>query len=231
VAYLAALVVCLGMVAVSVAAHRHPVFFYNEYKEDGSRLCGIMTLASAFFMMAGGFLLSVSARQVSRLATVRDHAYRWHAAGLGLIYLGFDDLIQIHEWITTRLRLKLHFPGFLGLDPDIYVYLAYGVAAVGLALVLLPELVRYRSPLFPLAAVFVFMAGSQVVDVFFPWDKLSQGAQWVLGPLEEILKCLGAWSATLCGLLFLEELIELRAAQPAMTAAAPSITPETTTGT
>jgi uncharacterized membrane protein len=215
-ALLAGVAVCLAMVALAVATGRHPVFFYNEYKEDGNRICGAMTLASSFAMLMGGFLVIMAARQIARWSP-GDRAVRWHVTGLGIFYLGLDDLIQFHEWITARFRVKLGLTDFLGLDADLYVYALYGAVGLVLLVRILPDLVAFRAPAFPLAAFVVLMAVSQGIDVVFPWHELSDGQQRVLGPLEEITKALGAWSALLLGVLFLEETVELRtrAAPPA----------------
>lgn len=199
------------------------LFFFVDLDQIERLGQGAVTLASSLCLGVTGLCFGLVARQEKFAAAHARSASRpsghsnlaslasrlgWIAAGVGLIYLGFDEALAIHEAMTQKIA-AVGVPKLFGVDQDVYIFLGYAAAALGIGSCLGPSLWHYRSALFPLAAMFGFFAASEILD-FIPWDSLSTAQQAGLGPAEEILKTLGSVSALLYGILLLEAAIEAR---------------------
>lgn len=206
-----ALAVCLFFVCLALYLGRESTYFYNEFEKQG-RYSGFMTVIDTLLLFGSGLLMIVISRHYRLRALDKRSATAWVLAGLGFMWLALDELAMLHEDITWRLNVLGVQPLFGILPRDIYVFGAYGVAALIIGVRLIPSLKIHKDCLFFLVATFVLYFGSEVVDAL-PWEKLSPGQQSVLGPLEEILKTLGSWMAFLYGWLVHQDMLLLQKRQ------------------
>ena len=186
------------------------LYFYGDLDMSAGRFgAGAMTVFSGMCLFVSGALFITRSRMeyLSRSAETpsNNNYWWWSMAGAGLIYLGFDEIIMIHEYLTWKLA-QFGVPKLFGIDQDLYIFAVYGLAALVIGIKLIPSIIRDRGAIFPLAAMVVFFAASEVVDMI-PWDSLSDIQRTILGPTEEILKTMGSWSAVLYAELALEEIM------------------------
>lgn len=185
------------------------LYFYSDINADGRFGTGAMTVVSGMCLFVGGALLISSARiqHLRRAGALAAGGHRWWLliAGAGLVFLGFDEILMIHEYLTLKMA-QFGVPKLFGIDQDIYIFAVYGIVAFAVLFNMLPSIYEHRGAVFPLAASIVFFALTQVVDVI-PWDGLSGSQKTILGPAEEIFKTMGAWSAALYAELFLESVV------------------------
>ncbi len=91
----------------------------------------------------------------------------WILSAVGLVWLGLDDLLQIHEGVGDLAQgLGVSVPVFNNLDDLILV--GYGILGLALAAIFLGELMRSRAVLSLLAPGLGFLVISQGVDFFAP---------------------------------------------------------------
>lgn len=198
ISWLAAVAVCVLMARLGEG-----LYFYTDFRENGRRFGGLMTLASGFCLVACGWSLMVPARRALRTPGHGREAAGWLLAAVGSIVLAFDEVAQLHESAAHWLA-RHHVPGPFGLDQDLYVFGAYAAGLV-LVLVLLWPFRRPLEPaLLPLLVAITCFAMSEVVDEI-PWDAMSHATQQWVGALEEIYKVLGSWTIAMCGLLTADE--------------------------
>lgn len=185
------------------------LYFYSDVGTSGRFGSGAMTVVSGMCFFIGGALLVSCARLLylhRGAAAEKGNAHRWFAlAGLGIIYLGFDDIVMVHEYLTIKMT-QIGVPKLFGIDQDVYIFAAYGIVALVAMIKLLPSVFHYRLAFFPLAAMVAFFVLSEAVD-FIPWDSLNDIQRMILGPTEEILKTMGSWSAVLYAELLLENIV------------------------
>ena len=197
--WLGGIAVCAGM-----AWYGHGILFFTDFREDGRRFAGIMSLASGFCLLAAGMLLFVPARRAHRTPGHGREMLGWLLGGFGGIVLAFDEVAQLHE-PAAHLLARLGVPQPFGvLDHDLYIFAAYAAGLVLVHVLLWP----YRHPLEPvmlpmLVAILCF-AMSEVVDQI-PWNSMDHSMQLWVGTLEEAYKVLGAWTLAMCSLLTADE--------------------------
>lgn len=142
--------------------------------------------AGAFTACSGGFLLWAG---WTWIAVGRDRADRWAMGlGIGLAYLGLDDVLQVHEGLT-RLLVALGVPRPLGLDQDVLVFAAYAMALAPCLLAVLPRVRAHRTGLRLFLLALGLAAASQALDLA-PWDRLSTVQRQWFGACEETTKTL-----------------------------------------
>jgi hypothetical protein len=205
---------CFGVALLAELSGLGGLYPYLDYPDCARRndlLCGVMTLASGVGLLMAGLLFTLIGRQLARRGELTSTVVGWPVAGLGLSYLGADEILMLHERLTRWLAAQGWPKLFGAVDQDVYIFAAYGLLAVTLGARLLRTVADHHRTLFPLAAMCAFFLLSQAMD-FVPWMALTPAQQRVLGPLEEITKTLGSWSAVLYGVLLLEEVVEARAA-------------------
>lgn len=202
----------IALVILAVVGHfkfGSTLYFYSDVGANGRFGAGAMTVVSGMCLFVSGALLISGARMQylnkSAIPAAHNGPWWWLIAGAGIIYLGFDEILMIHEYLTLKMD-QIGIPKLFGMDQDFYIFAVYGLLAFVVFLKLMPSLARYRQAAFPLAAMLAFFALSQVVDVI-PWDGLSGGQKSILGPTEEILKTMGSWSAVLYAELLLENVM------------------------
>lgn len=184
------------------------LYFYSDIGVNEGFGSGAMTVVSGMCLFVSGSFLMVGARikYLAQTKVADKHGFWWWLiTGAGLVYLGFDEILMIHEYLTQKM-VDLAVPKILGIDQDIYIFALYGLAALALLYKMMPSLIRYREAVFPLVTMLLFFAASEVVDMI-PWDELTVEQQMILGPIEEILKTMGSWSAVLYTELLLENVM------------------------
>jgi hypothetical protein len=209
--YLSVLLVLLLLSYTSWLKFGEPLYFYGDIAGgDGEQRfgAGAATVGgSMFLVVAGVFFLFVTRlfflMQAKPLIT--QSRWWWFVAGVGAIFLGLDEILMIHEYLTWKMQ-DIGVPKPLGIDQDIFVFAAYGIVAVILAIKLWPSIYHYKRVIFPLVATFIFMAATEVVDMI-PWESLSLDQKMILGSFEEILKTMGEWSLFLYAGMLVEEII------------------------
>jgi hypothetical protein len=193
----------VGLVVVLVAAvlglviKGDSTFLFEDY--EGGKISGVMSVISSFLLATAGIGLLGTARLDRRLPRATS---TWLAAGVFIIYLAFDELMQIHERITIVLD-ELALPKLGDVDRDIYIWAVYLAAAVSIGVVLVPAVRELVSPLLALAGAVVFLALSEVFDIV-PWEDLDQFAKNLIGPSEEGTKTIGTALLACCVLLVIE---------------------------
>jgi len=108
--------------------------------------------------------------------------------GIGLAYLGLDDVLQVHEGLTRQL-VALGVPRPLGLDQDVLVFAAYAMALAPCLLAVLPRVRAHRTGLRLFLLALGLAAASQALDLA-PWDRLSTVQRQWFGACEETTKTL-----------------------------------------
>ena len=176
------------------------IYYYLDFRWSGKPLSGLMSLASGFCLVACGWGLLVGARRAMRRPGGGGEAAAWLIAGLGSIWLAFDEVAQIHESLAMLMeQTKLPRP-FGVLDYDLYIFGAYAVALVVVLWMLWPARRALEPVMLPLSVAIVCFAISEMMDQV-PWDQLTrEGQKWV-GSIEEVSKTLGCWTLAMCGLL------------------------------
>ncbi len=199
-----------ALLAIDIAAFVLPLLL-GWGVEHWSKEKGLVTLASVLNLFAIGWVcLSIYRlrhgghwpRFASFSARRADPAFIWCLMGIGFIFLGFDDAIQIHEKIDGAVHALLGIKSNNYTDRlDDILIAAYG--GIGLLL-----MVRYRAELLPywrylkwLSPGFALMLLMVLTDLatnrddFLPWLVGPQAApDWktVLGEIEEITKVAGS---------------------------------------
>lgn len=185
------------------------LYFYSDIGVIIGFGAGAMTVVSGMCFFISGALLVSCARLLyihRSAALAASGVYRWFLiAGMGIVYLGFDDIVMVHEYLTKKMA-QFGVPKLFGIDQDIYIFAVYTIIALVVLIKLIPSIFHYRLALFPLAAMIVFFGLSEAVD-FVPWDSLNYIQRMILGPTEEILKTMGSWSAVLYAELLLENIV------------------------
>lgn len=205
------MIIGLGILPpISQIKYGNTLFFFADISTGNGRIgAGAITVfGSMFLVVAGAYFLMVS-RMLSLIQAppiiISKSRWWWLIAGMGIIFVGLDEILMIHEYLTWKMQ-DMGIPKPMGIDQDIFVFAAYGVAALIIGIKLLPFIRHYGKAIFPLVAMLVFMGASQVID-FIPWDSLTYPQQMVLGPTEEILKTMGEWSLLLYAGLLNEEVV------------------------
>lgn len=169
----------------------HPGYLFVEFRTEG-QYAGVMTAASAFFLGAGAAALLVVAALMRAAAETRRLALPWAVAGAGLLLLGADDLLMLHEIAGYRLD-RMGVPRILGVSYDQYAVVAYGAVTLLVLGRLLESLRVHWRAVFPLAVALVMFLLAGLVDLAVPVERLGPRWQAVLGPLDQIAKSVGAF--------------------------------------
>jgi hypothetical protein len=208
-AYLAAVIVLLLLPFLSLAKFGDTLYFFVDVTMGERRFAaGTATVAGAMFLInAGIFFLFVTRLflMMQKKPSIAQNGWWWFLTGLGIIFMGLDEILTIHEYLTLKMR-DIGVPKIFGIDQDIFIFATYGIVAVALAVKLWPSVYHYRRVIFPLVATFVFMVATEVIDMI-PWESLSSVQKMILGPFEEILKTMGEWSLFLYAGMLVEEII------------------------
>lgn len=208
---LAGVLVALAILTVvGWAKFDSSLYFYGDLNiVDGRFGAGAMTVFSGMCLFISGALFITGARMQYLSRSVNQSSdgnyWWWLIAGAGLVYLGFDEIVMIHEYLTMKLA-QFGVPKPFGIDQDLYIFAGYAFVACVVGIKLIPSIIRHRNAVFPLAALIVFFAASEVIDMI-PWDSLSGFQKSIFGPAEEILKTMGSWSAVLYAELLLEDVM------------------------
>lgn len=185
------------------------LYFYSDIGGNGRFGAGAMTVVSGMCLFVSGAWLISGARFLYIHRNTMPEASNRHwwflIAGTGAIYLGLDEILMVHEYLTLKMD-QIGVPKLFGIDQDLYIFAVYGIVAFVVLLKLFPSIYRYRNAIFPLVATIAFFALSEVVDMI-PWDALTGNQKSILGPTEEILKTMGTWSAALYAELLLESIV------------------------
>ncbi|HET9947841.1 MAG TPA: hypothetical protein VFQ22_02830 [Longimicrobiales bacterium] len=187
-----AVAVCALAAWVGMRIGGHPSYLYGEFREHGF-YGGLMTAASAFFLGAAAMALLAVAAILRREPCTRRQAPAWILAAAGLVLLGADDLLLIHEIASYRLD-RLGVPRPFGIPFDRLAILLYGVGALLLLGTLLDTLRAHWKPLFPLAAALALLAASELLDAVLVGDATKGVGMW-LAPLDRIVKTIGSFMA------------------------------------
>ena len=170
----------------------------------------VTVIGSMFLVVAGAFFLLVNRLitffQPSPLVIVKNRWW-WLLAGAGVIFMGLDEVIMIHEYLTRKMQ-DIGIPKPFGIDQDIYIFAVYGIATLVVGYKLAPSIYNYRRAVFPLVAMVVFFGTSEVID-FIPWHSLTPVQEMIFDPIEEIIKTMGEWSILIYAGLLIEEVIRL----------------------
>ncbi|NNE24294.1 MAG: hypothetical protein HKN11_16970 [Rhizobiales bacterium] len=129
----------------------------EQFAEGGT----ITALSSIYLAMAGaasliGFYLLLDKPGIGK--------FFWLIAGLGLVFLSLDELVQIHERIDMIVSsTKIGKPEILRNWNDLVVML-YGAGGLIVGLLFLPELLRFPKVLETYATGFAFYVVHTVID-------------------------------------------------------------------
>lgn len=210
----------LGLALATIAGYIQydlTLYYFMDVLDGGGRFgAGLVTAFSTMCFVLTGALFILTARAL--LASDQESrqpsaAWWWIVAGIGLIYLGMDELMKIHEELTVQMQ-KNGVPKLFGaIEQDFYIVVIYAIVTLWLGTKLAPAIWQYRRSIFPLIMMLAFFVLSQAVD-FIPWDAMTGRQKAVFGPLEEIFKTVGTWSAVLYGVLLLEEVTAQRFTKP-----------------
>jgi hypothetical protein len=194
----------IGITACTLAVRAAGLYYFFDFRPRGmGPWAGSFTVLSAFCLAGAGLCLLLVARRSWRVRQSGVRTFAWTLGGIGGVYLGLDDLLQIHEAIARRLAAN-GVPRVFGLgDQDVYVFFFYGVVALFVARFVGRDLLRWNDTWLPgLLAVGLAMI-SLLVDLA-PWEQLTRGQQAIWGPVEEVAKTLGAMNLALMGMLLVE---------------------------
>jgi|SRR5689334_13370300 len=196
-AWIAGLAVCVYMAWAGGG-----MYFYMDFRENGRRWAGLMSLASGFCLMSFAWSLLVVARRTASREGWGSTARAWLMGSLGGTWLAFDEVAQLHESLV-RVMERRHVPLFLGfIDRDAYLFAAYAVAAGLIVWLLRAPLARRRDLALPVLMSIFFFAASELIDEFPIGPLASHNMANAIGAAEEILKTMGSWTLALLGLLF-----------------------------
>lgn len=194
----------IGIATCAVAVRAAGLYYFLDFRPKGmGPWAGSFSVLSAFMLAGCGLCLLLLARRSFRLRQSPVRTIAWTLGGVGGVYLGLDDLLQIHEMIARKLAAG-GVPRVFGLgDQDLYVFFFYGVVALFVARFSGRDLLRWNDTWLPgLLAVACAMV-SLLVDLA-PWEQLTPGQQALWGPIEEVAKTLGTLNFTLMGVLLVE---------------------------
>jgi hypothetical protein len=138
----------------------------HHFEEGGAvaALSALLLSASAAFALAAFYV---------RMRAGDLPALFWLAATLGLGFLAVDELVQIHEYVGDFLEDKYGDSGPFRNWNDILV-IFYGIAAAGLGLFFLPEVLRHARLLeFLLVAGPLFVVHTAIDSVAVDPTPLS----------------------------------------------------------
>lgn len=194
----------IGITACALAVRAAGLYYFLDFRPPGmGPWAGSFSVLSAFCLAGAGLCLLMVARRSHRIGRSPVRTIAWTLGGIGGVYLGLDDLLQIHERIAHQLAMH-GVPKVLGLgDQDVYVFFCYGVVALFVARFVGRDLLRWNDTWLPgLLAVGLAML-SLLVDLA-PWEQLTRSQQGWWGPIEEVAKTLGAMNLALMGMLLVE---------------------------
>jgi hypothetical protein len=194
----------IGIAACALAVRAAGLYYFFDFRPRGmGPWAGSFTVLSSFCLAGAGLCLLLVARRSWRVRQSPVRTVAWTLGGIGGVYLGLDDLLQIHEAIARRLAAN-GVPRVFGLgDQDVYVFFFYGVAALFVARFVGRDLLRWDDTWLPgLLAAGLAMV-SLLVDLA-PWERLTHGQQAIWGPVEEVAKTIGAMNLALMGMLLVE---------------------------
>jgi hypothetical protein len=151
------------------AEARH-TWLFDEY--------GPMTSAKAIASMLAG-LLGVAIWQAMAPGTGKwtDGRYFWLLAGLGLIFMGFDDYFQVHETLGRESWERWQFDPPLFNHTDDMIVAVYGVAGLALVAVYWREIVFGGLSGVLLAGALAAAAVMTVVDATAEHGTLAAGVE------------------------------------------------------
>jgi hypothetical protein len=181
--------VCVLMGAMGAATNADPGYAFTEFREEGFH-SGIMTAVSAFLLGAGATALFAVAAIFRRRPDTRELFMPWAVAATGLLILGADDLLMLHEVLGYKV-MTMGWPRPLGLPYDSLAFVAYGVGTVLVLGRILESLRRYWRALFPLLLALALFVVAEAIDVFVPLDSLTHAQQAIAGPADRVAKTLG----------------------------------------
>ncbi len=194
----------IGIAACVLAVRAAGLYYFLDFRPPGmGPWAGSFSVLSAFCLAGAGLCLLIVARRSYRVGRSKVRTVAWTLGGLGGVYLGLDDLLQIHERASRQLAAH-GVPKMFGLgDQDVYVFFCYGVVALFVARFVGRDLLRWNDTWLPgLLAVALAMV-SLLVDLA-PWRSLTPAQQALWGPIEEVAKTLGAMNLAMMGMLLVE---------------------------
>lgn len=194
----------IALAACVLAAWSAGIYYFLDFRLPGfGKWAGTFTVLSSFCLAGSGLCLLLVARRSYRVGQSLVRTVAWTLGGIGGVYLGLDDLLQLHE--SMERRLAAHgVPRVFGIgDQDVYVFFFYGVVALFVARFVGRDLLKWNDTWLPgLVAVGLAMV-SLIVDLA-PWEQLTRAQQDFWGPVEEITKTLGAMNLALMAMLLVE---------------------------
>ncbi len=196
---------CMALVVCVLAAQLGDgLYYFIDFRENGRRFAGLMSLASGFCLMGLAWSLLVVARRERSCQAATRQVWGWLLGAVFACLLAFDEVAQLHEALTHALQ-RAGVPKLFGvLDQDLYIFAAYA-GVVGVVWVLIRGAwISNGRLLFPALAAVGFLAGSQMVDLI-PWDSMTHSTQQVVGATEEVLKTMGTFTLALLGLLLVSD--------------------------
>ncbi len=180
------------------------LYYYLDYMWNGRPNAGLMTLVSGFCLVACGWGLFVAARRAMRTPGGQRETAGWVLAGMGCLWLAFDEVIQLHERAAHFMQ-RAGVPHPLGvLDHDLYLFAAYFAGLVLVFALLWPTRRPLEPAMLPLLVAIACFAVSEILDQL-PWIRMSHDTQQIVGAFEEGYKVFGAWTLAICGLLVADE--------------------------
>lgn len=189
------LLVSLVAVAAAVFQGVRPSYFFTELRAIG-RFSGMLTVVSGMCAAAAGILTLMISRSPIAVESAPAVRRAWTLAGLGMIVIGLDEITQLHEVVGGFLSY-MRVPTPFGRDADMYVTIAYGIAALYVVRQLMGELPKIAKAL-PYGALVLLLYGfSESVDLL-PVRTYAESTVLILAVVEELPKVLGSY----CLLLF-----------------------------
>lgn len=188
------------VVALLAAWAGRGLYFYTDFREDGKRFAGLMTVASSFSLITFAVLLHFAGMQIARRVGWSRVPVAWIALGAFGVWLAADELVMLHE-TGVRMLVRAGVPRFLWVvDQDFYIFAVYGLVLLVALAVLVPDLQRRGHTLGPLALAVTGFLTSQALDSL-PWDALAPWVRQVVGTAEEMFKCFGTFNLAVFGWL------------------------------
>ncbi len=206
----------LGGIAACAAAAvaGNGLYYFLDFRWSGRPLSGLMTLASGFCLVTCAAGMFVASRRAMRTPGHAREAAGWILAGLGGIWLAFDEVAQLHELAVAKMA-RMGVPQPFGvLDHDLYIFGGYALGLLVVMAMLWPTRRPLEPAMLPLSVAIVCFAASEMLDQI-PWDLMAAPTQQWVGTLEEVSKTLGTWTLAMCGLLCADEATREQARAPA----------------
>lgn len=130
----------------------------------------VMDVVGALFLWSAGVL----GVRTWRLRGDVPGASYWLFAGMGMVYLGFDELLNVHETLGRNLWEAgvPNPPGFNHLDD--FLVLLYACAGLAVTIGYLPELRRSgRAVIMPFGLALGLLGVSIVIDATAPVEGIA----------------------------------------------------------